>query len=324
MRVLITGAGGFVGSHLVEHLVEQGDDVRAAVHYRGDGTRGHLEDSPVLDAVEVIAGDIRDGHWVVRAAEGIDIIYNLAAQAGIPRSYTSPEQFMATNSTGTLHILEAARTHGCRVLHMSTSEVYGTGQYVPMDESHPTQAQSPYATSKLAADSLCHSYRLSFGLDARVVRSFNIYGPRQSQRAVIPNVMAQVLLAVRRPVLVEVGALDATRDFTFVTDNVRALRMLAMVDEYPDGPINVGSGRDISIKDVVRRCGEAVGIDALAVLKADYVRPEASEVQRLCCDNAKVKALVGWTPQVELEAGFAHVAAWLEPRLDMIRKGMVE
>ena len=324
MKVLVTGGAGFIGSHLVEHLDSLGHFVKAVAHYRGDGSCGWLDHAQVKRVV-VLPGDVRDPLWVRQAAEGADWIFHLAAQAGIPHSYASPEQFVATNTVGTLNVLEAARAHGCRMLHMSTSEVYGTAQYTPMDEDHPTLPQSPYAASKLGAEALCHSYRLSYGLDVRVVRSFNVTGPRQSLRAVIPNVLGQMLRAKyagHSEVEVHVGTLDARRDFTYVKDNVRALVKVMELDSMLVDVFNVASGKSIAIGELVQLCAEVLEMRATPVVAPEYVRPAASEVQNLCGGAHWLHAHTGWRPEIKLRDAIREISEWLVGR--DLREGMIE
>ena len=317
MKALVTGAGGFIGSHLVEHLVSEGWAVRALVHYRGDGGRGWLEDSG--DAVEIVAGAVEDADFVRSAVEGCDTVFNLAAQISIPQSYDNPERFLAVNVGGTMNVLNAACAWGARLVQMSTSEVYGTARTVPMTEAHPIGPQSPYAASKVAADAFCTAYRRTYGLDVVLARPFNTYGPRQSQRSVIPNVVAQVLRGAKE---IRVGTLTATRDFTYVSDTVEALVRLAQGPAV-DGPVNIGSGEEIAIGDLVRFVGSALGHEVEPIVASEYVRPADSEVERLICDARKLREGWGWAPTVPLRTGILRVAEWLGPRLDTIRGGRI-
>lgn len=318
-RALVTGAGGFIGSHLVEHLVEAGHRVRALVHYRSDGSRGWLEESPVRNDVEIVAGAVEDAGFVRAAVEGCAVVYNLAAQISIPQSYCNPERFLAVNAGGALNVLLAAREAGARVLQMSTSEVYGTAKAVPMSEMHPLGPQSPYAASKVAADALCAAFRLAYGTDVVIARPFNTYGPRQSQRSVIPNIVVQVLRGSRE---IHVGTVTATRDFTYVEDTVRALCMLAE-DPADEEPVNIGSGEEIAVGDLVRFIGDVLGRPCTARIDGSYLRPVCSEVERLLCDNRRLREGWSWAPTMPLREGILRVAEWLRPRLGHLREGFV-
>lgn len=322
MRALVTGAGGFIGSHLVELLVERSWGVRALVHYRGDGSRGWLEESPRLPWLETVAaGDVRDVDRLQRLARGCDVIFNLAALISIQHSYEAPEQFLEVNGGGCVAALLAARATGARLVQMSTSEVYGTARYTPMDERHPTDAQSPYAASKTAADEYCAAFRRSFGVDVRIARPFNTYGPRQSQRAVIPNLIAQVL---RDEPVLRVGTLTATRDFTFVRDTVRALKALGELPVAPEGAVNIGSGSEIAIGDLAALVTDALGAGPRPIeVDQDYVRPADSEVMRLHCDNSRAQKLLCWEPRTSLRDGIITTAGFLRERLPALRRGMV-
>lgn len=323
MKALVTGAGGFIGSHLVEYLVETGNNVTALVHYRGDGHRGWLEECAHLDEIEVLAGDVRDSDSMRRRvlAKPFDVVFNLAALISIPHSYDNPDDFIDTNVRGCLNVLNAVRSlPGCKLVQMSTSEVYGTAQTVPMTTKHPLNAQSPYAASKTGADQLCLAYEKSFGVDVCIARTFNTYGPRQSQRSVIPNVVAQILRSPEREVDVKVGAIEATRDFTFVFDTVRALHMLGTSDA--PGVWHIGSGVETPIDTVVRTAGTMLGRVAAPVLDDNYVRPAASEVRRLVCDAEPLRE-AGWKPMMPLPDGIKKTADWMRPRLQEIRKGRV-
>lgn len=303
-RVLVTGADGFIGSHLVEALVEDGFDVRAFVYYNSFGSRGWLDHVPaaVTDEVDFHAGDIRDPASVRAAISGCDTVLHLAALIAIPYSYEAPASYVDTNITGTLNVLQAARDFDVRrVVHTSTSEVYGSALRVPIDEDHPLQAQSPYAATKIAADQLALSFHRSFGLPVSICRPFNTYGPRQSLRAVLPTIIRQVLGGRTE---IQLGALHPTRDFNFVKDTVRAFMALAATDAAIGEVINFGSNYEISIGDAVGVIGDCIGVKLEVTSSADRMRPEASEVDRLWADNTKARELIGWTPDYAGLAGF--------------------
>ena len=327
MRALVTGAGGFIGSHLAEHLLAEGYEVRALRHYNHASDPGHLRD--VSGDVEIVFGDVRDQDRLKRMATGCDVIFNLAALISIPHSFSSPSEYMGVNAGGCLNALAAARWHGCRLVQMSTSEVYGTAKSVPMDEAHPMQTQSPYSAAKAAADALCRSFHASFDdCDVVIARPFNAFGPRQSTRAVIPSVITQALRQMDAwglgfPVRIPVGTLTATRDFTYVGDTARALRLLAECSGARGLEVNVGTGREVSVGDLVRVIGDVIGQQLTAWVDDTYVRPERAEVQRLLCDNTRLFGLTKWRPEVSLRDGIARAAVWLEGRLDELPKGLV-
>lgn len=310
-HVAVTGADGFIGSHLTEALVRAGHRVRAMVQYNSFGSWGWLETLPseVLDAVEVRAGDVRDQGSVLGLMTGIDTVCHLAALIAIPYSYEAPGSYLDTNARGTLNVLEAARALGTgRVIHTSTSEVYGTARTVPISEEHPLQAQSPYSASKVAADKLVESYHLSFELPTVTVRPFNTYGPRQSARAVIPTVISQIAAGER---VISLGSLDPTRDFNFVSDTAAAfVTVVEADDDVVGGTFNAGSGTEISIGDTVRLIGEVMNAPVEVRLDPARLRPAGSEVQRLVCDSSRLKALTSWKPEVSLEHGLRATAEW--------------
>lgn len=308
-KVLVTGAGGFIGSHLVEQLVTQGADVRAFVEYNSLGSWGWLEQSPphVRDNIEIFSGDVRDSHAVRQAVQGCHTVFHLAALIGIPYSYLAPESYVDTNITGTLNIVQAATDFGTnRVVHTSTSEVYGTAQRVPIDETHPLNPQSPYAATKVGADQIALSYYRSFGTPVTIVRPFNTYGPRQSARAVIPTVITQLATRAKagQPCRIKLGATRPTRDFTFVGDTVDGFLAAAGCDEALGEVVNIGTNFEISIGDTAARIAEIMGV-ALEIETADErLRPDASEVERLWCDNSMASKLLGWTPSHSGHEGF--------------------
>jgi NAD dependent epimerase/dehydratase len=307
----ITGSEGFIASHLVEALVRRGHSVRAMVQYNSFSSAGWLDQLPadVLDHVEIFMGDVRDHRSVMELTEGVDAICHLAALIAIPYSYRAPESYLATNAAGTLNILEAARIHHTpRIVHTSTSEAYGSARTVPITEAHPLQAQSPYAASKIAADKFAESYHLSFDLPVVTLRPFNTYGPRQSARAVIPATIAQIAAGKREILL---GALDPTRDFNFVLDTVNAFVSLVEADDSVLGKTyNAGSGREISIGDLVRLIAVVMDADVDVKLDPNRIRPAGSEVMRLVCDASALHAATSWKPQYTLEEGLAQTASW--------------
>jgi dTDP-glucose 4,6-dehydratase len=316
--VLVTGAGGFIGSHLTERLVELGATVRALVHYNALGTWGWLDRSPRRDDVEVVAGDVCDRDSVRQAMQDAEVVFHLAALIAIPYSYHAPLSYVRTNIEGTLNVLQAARELGVeRVVHTSTSEVYGSARYVPMDEEHPLQGQSPYSASKIAADKLAEAYHLSFGLPVATIRPFNTYGPRQSARAVIPTIITQ---ALTQPA-VRLGSLSPTRDLNYVTDTVAGFVRVAEAPEAIGQVVNVGSGQEIAVGDLARTILDLMGKDLPVVCEEQRVRPENSEVERLCADNRKARAL-GWQPQVTLKEGLLRTIAWVEENLEQYRPGV--
>jgi NAD dependent epimerase/dehydratase len=308
-KVLVTGAGGFIGSHLVEQLVAQGADVRAFVEYNSLGSWGWLEQSSphVRDTIEIFSGDIRDAHAVRQAVQGCDTVFHLAALIGIPYSYLAPESYVATNITGTLNIVQAATDFGVsRVVHTSTSEVYGTAQRVPIDESHPLNPQSPYAATKVGADQIALSYYRSFGTPVTVVRPFNTYGPRQSARAVIPTVITQLAAQAKagKPGRIKLGAIRPTRDFTFVGDTATGFRAAAGCDAALGEVVNLGANFEISVGDTATLIAEIMNIPLEIETADERLRPDASEVERLWCDNSKAVELMGWTPSYSGREGF--------------------
>jgi len=314
--VLVTGAGGFIGSHLVEHLVAQGCRVRALVRYNSGGSWGWLEQSPpaVRDSIEVMVGDIRDPHHLERVVEGCQVIFHLAALIAIPYSYHAPDSFVQTNVTGTLNLLQAARRAGvARVVHTSTSEVYGTAQTVPIGEDHPLQAQSPYAASKIGADQMALSFHRSFGLPVSVARPFNAYGPRQSARAVIPTIITQIAGGARR---VRLGSLHPTRDFTYVGDLAAGFAAVAASDQTVGRVVNLGSGFEIAIGELAELIAAVMGTSVELEQDQQRVRPAGSEVERLWADNRLARELTGWQPShggIEgLTRGLERTVQWLQ------------
>lgn len=318
-RVLVTGAEGFIGSHVVEALVEEGADVRAFTWYDPNGRHGWLDEcaADVLDAVELWPGDVRDRTDVTHAVRGCDVVLHLAALISIPHSYRAPEAFVATNVTGTLNVLEACRELGVgRLVQTSTSEVYGTPDTVPIVEGHPLRAQSPYSATKIAADKLCESYAASFDLPVTVLRPFNTYGPRQSTRAVIPTILGQ-LLAGRTEL--RLGSLAPRRDFTYVTDTARAFVLAADAAVDPGTVVQLGTGVAVSVGDVVAAAGRLLGVEPIVVEDEQRVRPDASEVAVLLSDPTLAATVLDWKPEVDFAEGLAATAEWLRGRGDLTR-----
>lgn len=303
-KVLVTGADGFIGSHLTEALVRHGDSVRAMVMYNSLGTRGWLDALPsdVLDAVEVVPGDVRDPYGVRDAVRGRDVVFHLAALIAIPYSYRAPDAYVDTNVKGTLNVLQAVRDLGVGLMiHTSTSEVYGTARYVPIDEEHPLTPQSPYSASKIAGDALAFAFHASFDTPVATMRPFNTYGPRQSARAVIPTVITQIASGARE---VRLGALTPTRDFSHVSDTVSGFLAMAATRAGIGQVINLGSGFEISIGRTAQLIAEEMGAEVSFVSDEQRLRPEKSEVNRLFSNTAKAARLLGWTPNYAGEDGF--------------------
>lgn len=305
-RILVTGADGFIGSHLTEHLVGLGADVRAFVYYNSFNSWGWLDHSPaqVKQSIDVFAGDIRDPNGVRTAMQDCDVVMHLAALIAIPFSYHSPDSYVDTNVKGTLNVVQAARDLGTeRVVHTSTSEVYGTAQFVPITEEHPLQGQSPYSASKIGADQIAQSFYLSFETPVATIRPFNTYGPRQSARAVIPTIITQLANGKEQ---IKLGATHPTRDFNYVQDTVRGFCAVAESDKALGETINVGSNYEISIGDTAALIAERMGKDVEILSDDQRMRPEKSEVERLWAANAKAEELTGWTPQYGDREGFGR------------------
>ena len=303
MKILVTGADGFIGSHVVETLVKHGHEVRAFVLYNSFNSWGWLDESDetIRKSIDVFAGDIRDPHGVDKAVEGQEVVLNLAALIAIPYSYHSPDTYIDTNIKGTLNVLQAARRHNVsRVVQTSTSEVYGTAQYIPIDEQHPLHPQSPYAASKVGADQLALSFHASFDLPVGVLRPFNTYGPRQSARAVIPTIISQ--LATGRDV--KLGSLSPTRDFSFVQDTANGFLAAATSDAIVGQTVNLGSGFEISIQETAETIAKLMNVKLKLANDEQRVRPESSEVERLHASIQKAKEVLGWQPQLKGLEGF--------------------
>jgi dTDP-glucose 4,6-dehydratase len=303
VKILVTGADGFIGSHVVETLVKSGHEVRAFVLYNSFNSWGWLDESDksIRDSIDIFAGDIRDPHGVDKAVEKQEVILNLAALIAIPYSYHSPDTYIDTNIKGTLNILQAARRHGVkRVVQTSTSEVYGTAQYIPIDEAHPLHPQSPYAATKVGADQLALSFHASFDVPVGILRPFNTYGPRQSARAVIPTIISQLANKSK----VKLGSLSPTRDFSFVQDTANGFLAAAQSDAIVGQTINLGSGFEISIKETAETIARLMNTKLELVDDEQRVRPENSEVERLHASIEKAKTLLGWQPELKGLAGF--------------------
>jgi len=318
-RVLVTGAGGFIGSHLTERLVREGARVRAMVHYNALGSWGWLDRSEVREDLEVVAGDITDADSVRHAVQGTEVVFHLAALIAIPYSYQAPGSYVRTNVNGTLNVLQAAREQGVeRLLHTSTSEVYGTALKVPIDEDHPLQGQSPYSASKIGADKMAEAFHCSFGLPVVTVRPFNTFGPRQSARAVIPTIITQCLTGDT----VRLGSLSPTRDMNFVTNTVDGFLAAATAPAAVGRTVSLGSGREISIGDLARLIARLTGNPIRIESEETRLRPDKSEVARLLADNTLAKQLLDWTPRVSLEEGLEQTIAWMKDHLERYRPGV--
>ncbi|MDK2971294.1 MAG: UDP-glucose 4-epimerase [Candidatus Sumerlaeota bacterium] len=319
-RVLVTGAGGFIASHLTEELARRGAVVRAFTHYNARASRGWLDgiEPELAERIEFAPGDITDARSVREAVEGCEYVWHLAALIGIPYSYAAPISYVRTNIDGTLNVLEAARDCGVRrLIHTSTSEAYGTALSVPISEDHPLQAQSPYSATKIAADKLAESYWCSFGVPVVIARPFNTFGPRQSARAVIPTITAQLLAGRGR---LELGALSPTRDLNYVANTVDGMIACASAPNDALGTVfNLGSGREISIADLAALLVKMTGADAEIVSVDERLRPEASEVERLVCDASRARRLLNWEPRISLEEGLERTIEWLRANMSFYR-----
>lgn len=314
-KVLITGADGFIGSHLTEAILNEGHSVRAFVLYNSFNSWGWLDSLPqsTLAEIDIFSGDIRDPNGVRAAMKSVEQVYHLAALIGIPFSYHSPDSYVDTNIKGTLNVLQAARDEGCdRTLVTSTSEVYGTAQYVPIDEKHPFQGQSPYSATKIGADRLAESFYRSFDHPVTIVRPFNTYGPRQSARAIIPTIISQLLAGKTE---ISVGKLSPTRDFNYVIDTCRGFIDIANSAKTIGEEINVGTGKEISIKDLAETLIELINPEAKLVMDTQRMRPAKSEVDRLLACNKKIRELTGWSPKYSLRDGLVETIEWLKNNL---------
>ena len=312
-RVLVTGADGFIGSHLVERLLHEGADVTALCLYNSHGTIGWLDEIPgIRDHANIQLGDIRDSELVDRLVRDQEVVFHLAALIAIPYSYLAPRSFVETNVIGTLNVLEAVRrSPDTRVIHTSTSEVYGTPESTPIREDHPIQPQSPYAASKASADDLCRAYAASFDVQVATLRPFNTYGPRQSLRAVIPTILMQLMSGSNE---IRLGSLHPRRDFTFVDDTVDGFIRIAGSAVDPGTTVQLGSGTSVSIGELVDMCRDITGSDAEVTVEDERVRPPASEVQVLLSDPTRARELLGWSPRTDLRSGLEQFASWIEGR----------
>jgi len=320
--VLVTGAGGFIGSRLTEALCARGARVRAFVRYNSRADTGLLKLLPaeVLRSVEVIMGDLLDEDALEKSASGTALVFHLGALISIPYSYQHPVEVVRANILGTLAVLQACRKAGCRVIHTSTSEVYGSALRVPIDEQHPLQGQSPYSASKIGADKLVESYYRAFGVPAVTIRPFNTYGPGQSARAVIPTIITQALQAEE----IHLGNLDALRDFTYLDDTVAAFIKAAETPGIDGETFNLGSGHEVSIRELSDEIVALTGSRARVVVDEERLRPEKSEVVRLLADNSKARRVLGWAPQVELREGLTRTIAWVRAHMDFYHTGRYE
>jgi NAD dependent epimerase/dehydratase len=314
-RVLVTGADGFIGSHLVEMLVSRGIQVRALAQYNSYNFWGWLEDVNCKHLIEIVSGDVRDPQFCRSICQGIDTVFHLAALIAIPYSYQAPDSYIDTNVKGTLNICQAARDNGVRrLIHTSTSEVYGSAIYVPIDEKHPLQAQSPYSASKIAADAIATSFFHAFDLPVTIARPFNTYGPRQSARAVIPTIITQIAQGIKQ---IKLGDVTPTRDFNYVEDTCRGFVALAESEKAVGETVNIGSNSEISVGGALNLIKKIMASDVEFLLDEQRLRPESSEVTRLCCDNAKIKQLTGFMPQIDLESGLQLTVAWFSHPLNL-------
>ncbi len=307
-KILVTGADGFIGSHLVEQLVRKGAHVKALSYYNSFNYWGWLEDVDCLNDIEVVCGDVRDGAFCNEISKGMDTIYNLAALIAIPYSYVAPESYVDTNIKGALNICQAARNNDVsKVIQISTSEVYGTAKYVPIDEKHPIQPQSPYSASKIGADSIALSFKNAFDLPVVLARPFNTYGPRQSARAVIPTIISQIAAGVKQ---IRLGDTTPTRDFNYVLDTCLGLILLGECDEAIGEVVNIGSNYEVSILDLMNKIKQLMNSDVEFITDTERIRPKNSEVFRLWCDNTKIKKLTGFTSQFSIDEGLKKTIEW--------------
>ncbi len=316
-KVLITGADGFIGSHLTELLLEKGYKVRALAQYNSFNYWGWLEDIPANPNLEIVTGDVRDPHFCKEIIKGVDIVFHLAALIAIPYSYVAPDSYIDTNIKGTLNICQATKERGnIRVIHTSTSEVYGTALYVPIDEKHPKQPQSPYSASKIGADAMAMSFYNAFGLPVTTVRPFNTYGPRQSARAIIPTIITQIASGVKQ---IKLGDLRPTRDFNYVKDTCRGFLTIAECDKTIGKEINIASNSEISVGDTLNLIKEIMKSDLEFITDEQRIRPENSEVFRLCGDNSLIKKLTGFIPQYTIEQGLRETCEWFVKQENMAK-----
>jgi NAD dependent epimerase/dehydratase len=317
-KILVTGASGFIGSHLVEELIQKGTDVRCLVHYNGRNDWGNLElaSEETKKNIEVQLGDIQDPFFVRKAVSGCDVVFHLAALIAIPYSYVAPQSYVSTNIAGTLNVLQACLDEKVsKVVHTSTSEVFGTAVYTPINEIHPLQGQSPYSASKISADKIAESFYRSFDLPVATMRPFNTFGPRQSARAIVPTIIAQALTKDE----IELGSITPVRDLTFVKDTVRGFINVAECDESIGEEINVGTGAAVSIGELADRIIKLTGRSCKVIARKERMRPEKSEVMKLICDNSKAKKLLGWEPHYTLNDGLKETIAFVEQHLNLFK-----
>ncbi|MBK5240789.1 NAD-dependent 4,6-dehydratase LegB [Clostridium sp.] len=318
-KVLVTGAEGFIGSHLTERLVELGADVTALVQYNSLNSWGWIDsfDKNIIDSIRVETGDIRELDGMNRIIKGQEVVMHLAALIAIPYSYLSPMAYVRTNVEGTTNVLEACRMHDVeKIVHTSTSETYGTALYVPIDEKHPMQGQSPYSASKIGADKMAESFHKSFDMPIATIRPFNTYGPRQSARAVIPTIISQILADKKE---IKLGSLTPTRDFNYVKDTAEAFVKIAESDKSIGEVINAGSNYEISIGDTVKKIINIIGKDVKILCDEERLRPENSEVNRLWADNTKIKELTGWAPNYSIDRGLEETVEWIKKNLSSFK-----
>lgn len=314
-KVLVTGAEGFIGSHLTERLVELGADVTALVQYNSFNNWGWIDtfDKEVLNSIKVETGDIRELDGMNRIIKGQEVVFHLAALIAIPYSYLSPMAYVRTNVEGTVNVLEACRNHDVqKIIHTSTSETYGTALYVPIDEKHPMQGQSPYSASKIGADKMAESFYRSFNMPIATIRPFNTYGPRQSARAVIPTIISQILSGKNE---IKLGSLSPTRDFNYVKDTAEAFVKIAESDRTIGEVINAGSNYEITVGDTVKKIIDIIGKDVKIICDEERLRPEKSEVNRLWADNTKIKELTDWTPNYSIDRGLEETIKWIKENM---------
>ena len=315
-KVLVTGAGGFIGSHLVEQMVLRGASVRAFVRYNSRGDIGLLKllSAKILKEVDIVMGDLRDTEAIRQSVKGINTIFHLGSLISIPYSYIHPREVIDTNNMGTLNILMAARDNNVvKIIHTSSSEVYGTPKYVPIDETHPLQGQSPYSASKIGADMIAFSFYCSYGLPIAIIRPFNAFGPRQSDRAVIPTIISQALVKEK----ICLGSLDTKRDYTYINDTVEGFIKIAESSKSVGEVINIGANFEISIGDIVKKVMKILGKDKEIILDQSRIRPKVSEVERLWCDNTKAKQILGWKTTVNFEQGLVNTIQWISSNLNL-------
>jgi len=319
-KILVTGAGGFIGSHLTEYLVEQGHQVKAFIRYNSRNFWGWLEKSKYINDIEIYSGDIRDYDSVYESMKGIDYVFHLAALIGIPYSYYSPLAYIKTNMEGTYNVLHSTlKLNTKRIILTSTAEVYGTAQFIPIDENHPINPQSPYAATKVSADYLAKTFYLSFNLPMTIVRLFNTFGPRQSARAVIPTIISQALQGKKE---IKLGNLNSSRDFTYVLDTVEGIYKIGLHEKSLSETVHLGTNKDISICDLVNLISILINTELKIKVDKKRIRPEKSEVQRVVCDYSKANKLSGWKPRYTLEEGLEKTIAWFRENLNIYKEGI--